>query len=112
MKRGIAARLLDAINAIDAIERHMVGVTWSDFESQDGIQRIVERYIEIIGESIAGAEDLDETLATKIPNIRQIIGARNQIAHAYWNVDLEILWEIAVAKGPELREVLRPLLDE
>ncbi len=112
MTRGIAARLLDAIEAIDAIEHHTNGVTWADFETQDGIQRIVERYVEIVGESIARAERLDESLATKIPNIRQIVGARNQIAHGYWDIDLEILWEIATSTGPELRAVLRSLLDE
>jgi uncharacterized protein with HEPN domain len=112
MTRGIAARLLDAIEAIDAIEYHTAGMTWTDFEAQDGIRRIVERYIEIIGEAIARAEDLDDSLATKIPDIRQIVGARNEIAHGYCDIDLEILWEIVIAKAPELREILRPLLDE
>lgn len=112
MKRGIAARLLDAIEALDAIEQHTVGLTWPDFEKQRGVQLIVERLVSIVGEAIAKAEDLDETLGEKIPDIRQVVGARNRIVHGYWDLDPEILWEIVVDKGPRLRETLRSLLAE
>ena len=112
MTRGIAARLLDAIEAIDGIERHTAGLTWADFEAQQGTQLIVERLVSIVGEAIAKAEDLDEALREKIPDIRQIVGARNQIVHGYWDIDPEILWEIVVDKGPKLRETLKSLLDE
>ncbi len=100
MKRGIAARLLDAIEAIDEIEHHTIGLTWSEFESQRGTQLIVERLVTIIGEAISKAEDLDDGLEKKIPDIRQVVGARNQIVHGYWDIDPEILWEIVIDKGP------------
>jgi uncharacterized protein with HEPN domain len=112
MTRGIAARLLDAIEAIDEIEQITAGLTWADFEAQRVIRLAVERLVGNIGEAIARAEELDESLSAKIPEIRQVVGARNQMVHGYWNIDPEILWEIAVDKGPRLRETLRDLLDE
>jgi len=42
---------------------------------------------------------------------RKIIGLRNLLAHGYWSIDAEELWDIARNKVPEFITELRPLLD-
>ena len=41
-----------------------------------------------------------------------IVGLRNLLAHGYWVIDAEELWDIARNKVPGFVAQLRPLLDE
>ena len=41
---------------------------------------------------------------------RQSVGLRNLLAHGYWVIDAEELWDIARTKVPEFLEALRPEL--
>ncbi len=38
------------------------------------------------------------------------MGLRNRIVHEYFDVDLEIVWEIVVSEFPQLRDQLRAAL--
>jgi uncharacterized protein with HEPN domain len=42
---------------------------------------------------------------------RQMIGLRNRMIHAYFNVDLQIIWEIVKGDIPDLKQKMKQLLD-
>lgn len=42
---------------------------------------------------------------------RQMIGLRNRMIHAYFNVDLQIIWEIVQGDIPDLKQKMKQLLD-
>jgi len=51
------------------------------------------RLIEIVGEAANNVSEPCQTQYFKIP-WRQIIGMRNRIVHAYFDVDLDIIWQV------------------
>jgi uncharacterized protein with HEPN domain len=71
----------------------------------------VVRQLEIIGE---GANNLSVELREAHPEITwgQIIGMRNRLIHAYFQVDLDIVWEVARVDLPMLRERVEYMLEE
>ena len=68
----------------------------------------VARNLEIIGEA---ASRLPREYRHKHPDVpwQRIVGLRNRIVHAYFDVDLELVWEIVRGEMPELKTLLRAL---
>ncbi|GIV79717.1 MAG: hypothetical protein KatS3mg050_4111 [Litorilinea sp.] len=70
----------------------------------------VVRNIEIIGE--AGRQlppEMRQAMA-EIP-WRKIIGMRNILAHVYFGIDEDIVWDVARNEIPKLEQAVRRLLD-
>ncbi len=112
MTRDIAARLRDAIEALDGVTRRTSGLTRSQFDADEDLQLIVERLLITLGEALSEAENTNPELTDRIPNIRSVVGTRNRIVHNYWNVDPDVLWDVIVARGLQLRVSLEELLGE
>jgi uncharacterized protein with HEPN domain len=64
-----------------------------------------------IGEAAARFPDEWKQRRPQVP-WRKIIGLRNLLAHGYWAIDAEELWDIARNMVPEFVAELRPLLDQ
>src|SRR6476619_5960235 len=112
MTRDIAARLRDAIAALDGVTRRTSGLTRSQFDTDEDLQLMVERLLITVGKALSEAENSNPELSKRIPNIRSVVGTRNRIVHNYWNVDPNVLWDVTVVQGAQLRESLQDLLDE
>jgi uncharacterized protein with HEPN domain len=67
--------------------------------------------IEIIGEA---ANQISESAWTKLPNIpwSDIIGMRHRMVHAYFEINLDILWQTVRSDLPHLLETLEQYMDE
>lgn len=81
----------------------------SDLDQDRGLQLIVEREFEIIGEAMNRLHRLDETAFTKIANGHRIIGTRNILAHGYDIIDHRILWDAFQQDIPKLLDDLQNL---
>lgn len=66
--------------------------------------------VEIIGEA---ATKVSQATRDKIPNLpwQNITGMRNRLVHAYFEINLEILWQTIRKDLPELVTVLKSRLD-
>ena len=110
MSRDSLLDVADIVAAGDAVLRFTLGVTCEAFAANDEKRAAVERQVFVIGEASARLPDEWKLGQPGIP-WRQIVGLRNLLAHGYWVIDAEELWDIARNKVPELIEQLRPLLD-
>ena len=87
----------------------------ADREREDlGIDRMLMhslvRLVGIIGE---GASKLSPDARKQIPSIqwREMIGMRNRLIHAYYDINLDILWDTVVYNIPKLIQELEKLPD-
>ena len=93
----------DVLRCIEEIETFCHDKTLHDFREDRGLQLIVERELEIIGEALARLRRDHPPLADRIPDIRKIVGLRNVLAHGYDILEHEILWDTVINKIPLLK---------
>jgi uncharacterized protein with HEPN domain len=101
-------RLLDIIEAIEAIERHLPE-TRQEFDANELVRVWCLRHIEIIGEAAA---NLSQEARDQAPNVpwKQIVGMRNTLIHAYFDVDWNEVWAAISRDIQPLKQGVRDLL--
>ena len=92
-KRPVKLLLEDILEATDKIKRYTKDLSRDSFLKDQRTADAVVRNLEIIGEA---ANRLPEDFKETHSDIAwvQIVGLRNRIIHDYFDVDLEIVWEI------------------
>ena len=110
MKKDDSVYLRHIIDAFVQIEHYTDSVSHEEFLCNRLLQDGVIRPLEVMGEA---ARNLSEDLRNKYPEIpwRQMIGLRNRMIHAYFNVDLQIIWEIVQGDMPDLKQKMKCILD-
>ena len=109
MSRDALLSVADVVAAGEAILRYIDGVTFEAFATNDEKRAAVERQVFVIGEAAARLPDEWKQRRPEVP-WRKIVGLRNLLAHGYWVIDAEELWDVAKHKVPEFVAELRPLL--
>jgi uncharacterized protein with HEPN domain len=64
------------------------------------------RYLEIIGEAAARISDEGKATMPQLP-WNSIVGMRNRLIHAYFDINLDIVWQTVKEELPELLEILK-----
>ena len=82
------------IQAIERIKRYTDDMSEVAFLENELVQDAVIRNIEIIGEAARNIERNDSIFAAQHAEIpwEVIYAMRNRVAHGYFKVDLEIVW--------------------
>lgn len=108
-KRDVRFFLQDMLEAIDKIERYTTGLTQGQFAANDMAVDAVVRNLEVIGEA---AKQIPEELREKYADVewRRVTGFRKIAIHAYFDVDVEIVWTIATSQLAGLKKALRAML--
>jgi uncharacterized protein with HEPN domain len=83
MARDLSAYLCDIVEACNAIEDVMKGVTLEDYRKKRAIRSSVEREFIIIGEALRKISALDNRLFMSISNSRSVVDFRNLLTHNY-----------------------------
>lgn len=87
-------------------------MTLADFRADLKTQDAVIRNFLIIGEAV---KNLPVDLKKRYPAVewKQMAGLRDVMAHGYYRVDYEVVWEIITEKLPALRkDIVHILKDE
>lgn len=99
--------MLDA--ALDA--REFLGeATFEELQSDKKLGNAIVRSLEIIGEAAA---NVTKTTQSKYPEIEWpvIIGMRNRLIHAYFDINYHIVWQTVKENLPPLLEQLQSILN-
>jgi len=97
---------------LDAAEK-VIGFTSnanrSDLDKDEKLALALIRLIEVIGEA---SNSVSSEVKEKHPTIpwRAIAGARNRLVHGYFDVDYDVVWEIARVDIPDLVNKLKIIL--
>ncbi len=108
MKRTHEDYLKDILDAIASIEEFTSGMDFEDFLKDRKTQFAVVRALEIIGEA---AKAIPEDFKKEHPEVpwREMAGMRDKLIHAYFGVDLRVVWKTLKEDVPFLKEVLSGL---
>jgi len=87
----------------------VAGKTRDDLDIDRQLVLALVKSIEIIGEAAAKTSRGFKTTSTDIP-WRDITAMRNRLIHAYFDIDLDILWQTVTTERPPLLESLEALL--
>ncbi len=85
--------------------------SFEEFKKNKLYQDAIVRKLEIIGE--AGTNVSDE-LKNKYPQIpwREIKGMRNRLIHAYFGVNLKIVWNVLINQIPKLHKQINKIIKD
>jgi len=109
MSNEDTVRLRHMLDAAKRAIDFMQGRAKSDLESDEQLSLAVVRLLEILGEA---AKNVSEDLRKDYPDIpwRQIAGTRDRLIHGYFDVDLDIVWQIISTDLPVLAAQLEKAL--
>jgi uncharacterized protein with HEPN domain len=90
--RGDIDRLIDIIEAIDAIFRHTSSGR-AKFDADELVRVWCLRHIEVIGEAVSR---LSPEMRDQHPVVpwRNIVAMRNALIHGYFDTDWEAVWAV------------------
>ncbi len=108
MKRTHEDYLKDILDAIASIEEFTYGMDFEDFSKDRKTQFAVIRALEIIGEA---AKAIPEDFKKEHPEVpwKGMAKMRDKLIHAYFGVDLRVVWKTLKEDVPFLKEVLSGL---
>jgi len=109
MSRDPYLRLQDIVEACERLETYLEGYDWERFQNDPKTQDAAARVMEIVGEAVKGIPDEIRFREPEIP-WRQIAGFRDVLAHAYFAIELKIVWDAVSEKAPALRAACQRLL--
>ena len=103
-------RLRHMIEAAQEAVGYVEGLSREAFDSQRPLQHSVVRCIEVIGEA---ASRISPELRKAHPTIpwQDMTGMRNRLIHAYFDLDLDLIWQTANEELPNLIPQIEAILD-
>lgn len=103
--------LTDIVDASGSISEFIAGMDAAQFYQDGKTQSAVLQKLIVIGEAAARLSDEIKLRHTDI-EWRDIVAIRNILVHAYFSVQLEIIWETATHDVPTLESQVVDILTE
>ncbi|MDD2810940.1 DUF86 domain-containing protein [Rhodoferax sp.] len=112
MKSSRVADCLDhMLEAARQASAYIEGMNKADFEDDKRTQQAVILNLIILGEEVTKLLKVDEAFAELHPGVpwRSMKGMRNRIAHGYFEINLDTVWETVQRALPELISQLQTI---
>jgi uncharacterized protein with HEPN domain len=111
VSRSLQLYLADICTSCDKVQRYTLNMTFEDFAIDERTYDAVVRNLQIIGEAV---KQIPPEVREQYPAIewRKIAGLRDILAHAYFSLENETLWDIVQNKVPELLKQMQRIVQE
>jgi uncharacterized protein with HEPN domain len=111
MSRDESFYLADIQECCEKVLKYTAGYTLKDLIHDDRTFDAILRNLEIIGEA---AKHISEETKARYPQVkwRKIGDFRNIVAHEYFGVSDEIVWDVIENEIPPLSEQMKTILNE
>lgn len=103
--------LKHVLEYLSRIEGSMSGKSKDDLENDVDLLDSTLRRIEVIGEAV---KNISPELKAQYPDVewKGIIGTRDKLIHAYFKVDMDIVWDVVENELPKLKEQINSIMNE
>ena len=111
MKRDYKLFVQDIFHAINDIEGFIVGMDYIQFSGDEKTKSAVVWQIHIIGEA---TKNLPKSITDKYEELpwKYMARIRDKIAHFYFGIDYEIVWDVVKSKLPEIKPKIEKVIRE
>jgi uncharacterized protein with HEPN domain len=109
MEKSDSVRLKHMLEAARACLQFGAGRERIDLEKDQMLSFAIIRALEIFGEAASRVSDKFQQAHPQIP-WRAIVGMRNRLIHAYFDVDNDIVWEAIQHEIPQIIPELEKLV--
>ena len=109
LSREDTVRLQHMLDAARQILCFMEGRSREDLDTDKMLSLSVTRLVEIIGEAAKNVSSDTQLASPEIP-WKQIKGTRDRLAHAYFDVNLDIIWQIVDSSLEPMTQNIERLL--
>ena len=99
------------LDAAQHASEFAVGLTRSTFENDSLRQYALARAVEVVGEA---ASNVTDEFQAKHPQVAwaQLKGMRIRLAHAYFDINRDVLWRAVTVEFPVLIRQLQLIVDD
>ena len=111
MSRNYNLYLQDIVVAADRIVSYVENVSRGEFEADQMRLDAVIRNLQVIGEAV---KKIPDSIQKGYPNIpwQEIAGLRNRVTHVYFDVNIDIIWDVVQSELPTLKIQLQEIIKE
>ena len=111
MSKSDVIRVRHMLDATREALSLVAGKTRENLNGDHMLTLACTRLLEVIGEA---ASQVSAEFRARYPNVpwNQMIGMRNRLIHAYFDVNLDILWETLADSLPSLAHALEDILQQ
>ena len=111
MSRNYDLYLQDIVESADRIASYVEGITRSAFEADQMRIDAVIRNLQIIGEAV---KKIPNSIREAYPSIpwHEIAALRNRVTHVYFDVDINVTWNVVQFELPMLKTQIQQILKE
>lgn len=108
MSRSLQLYLEDICTSCAKVQRYTLNMSLEDFVEYERTYDAVVRNLQIIGEAV---KQISPEVRDQYPAVewRKIADLRDILAHAYFSLENETLWDIVQNKVPELQEQMQQI---
>lgn len=110
VKRVYTDYIQDILDSIQDIENFIQGMNYEEFRDDRKTINAVIRSIEIIGEA---SKKIPKSLRDSQPEIpwKKMAGMRDKLTHAYFGIDLEIIWKVVSEEIKQIKPGILKIKD-